>query len=79
VAIGTPTCPLVACICLPLIMNMATPTNAVAIAISNTQSPSIGCPNVGRERGNLRYLRFDRSQDGSVEFRHEVAGQIGRL
>jgi hypothetical protein len=78
-AIGTWARPPVACTCLPLIMNMATATNAVAIAISNTQSPSIGCPNVGRERENLRYLRFDRSQDGSVEFRHEAAGQIGRL
>ena len=78
-AIGTRTCPLVACICLPLIMNMATPTSAAAIAISNTQSPSIGSPNVGREREILRYLRLGRSQDRSVEFRHEAAGQIGCL
>ena len=50
-------------------MNMATATNAAAIAISNTQSPSIGNANVERERENLRYLRSHGAQHRAIEFR----------
>ena len=60
-------------------MNMATATNAAAIAISNTQSPSIGNANVEGERENLRYLGSHGAQHRAIEFRNEIVREVGSL